>query len=173
MEHNSTRGSQLTVDHAPLGILPEQIYCDGWSIGYDDRFPHSQRVQQAFVYARFGEHENLYAHPMVRRRCSSSTDTGFIHYFFRISFLLSTPTPRKSSISVRGILVRWLCLPHSLPLSRFPFVVHEEDRERDSAYYRYHFTTAFGPGRPQGLRERSHPCPSEALRLSSRSHGEV
>jgi primary-amine oxidase len=46
-------------------VLPEQIYADGWAIGYDDRFPKSTRLQQAFLYARFSEHENLYAHPLV------------------------------------------------------------------------------------------------------------
>lgn len=48
-----------------LGILPEQIFADGWAIGYDDRFPKHIRVQQAPVFARLSEHENLYAHPMV------------------------------------------------------------------------------------------------------------
>ncbi|TRM66237.1 copper amine oxidase [Schizophyllum amplum] len=47
-----------------VGVEPEQIVCDGWSIGYDDRFPQQRRVQQALIFARFGEHENLYAHPM-------------------------------------------------------------------------------------------------------------
>ncbi|PPQ79394.1 hypothetical protein CVT25_002664 [Psilocybe cyanescens] len=49
---------------ADVGVLPEQIFCDGWSIGYDDRFPQKRRVQQALVFARFSEHDNLYAHPM-------------------------------------------------------------------------------------------------------------
>ncbi|KAF8167322.1 copper amine oxidase [Crassisporium funariophilum] len=47
-----------------VGVLPEQIYCDGWSIGYDERFPQKRRVQQALMFARFSEHDNLYAHPM-------------------------------------------------------------------------------------------------------------
>jgi primary-amine oxidase len=47
------------------GIEPEQIFCDGWSIGYDERFPQKRRVQQGLVYARFSPHDNLYAHPMV------------------------------------------------------------------------------------------------------------
>lgn len=47
-----------------VGIEPEHLYADGWSIGYDDRFEAGRRVQQALVYARKSEHENLYAHPM-------------------------------------------------------------------------------------------------------------
>ncbi|KAG2740699.1 hypothetical protein P692DRAFT_20880697 [Suillus brevipes Sb2] len=45
-------------------VLPEQIYADGWAIGYDDHFPKHTRLQQAFVFARYSEHENLYAHPL-------------------------------------------------------------------------------------------------------------
>lgn len=47
------------------GIEPHQIFADGWSIGYDDRFPKSLRLQQALLFARFSQHENLYAHPLV------------------------------------------------------------------------------------------------------------
>jgi len=47
-----------------VGILPEQIFCDGWSIGYDERFPKGTRMQQALLFARFSQHENLYAHPL-------------------------------------------------------------------------------------------------------------
>lgn len=73
-----------------VGILPEQIYCDGWSIGYDDRFPHSQRVQQAFVYARFGEHENLYAHPMDFVPIVDSNTEKVIHIDFPSSYTKKT-----------------------------------------------------------------------------------
>ncbi|KAJ6631458.1 copper amine oxidase [Mycena sp. CBHHK59/15] len=48
-----------------VGVLPEQIHCDGWAIGYDDRFPPNKRIQQGFLYARFSRHDNLYAHPMA------------------------------------------------------------------------------------------------------------
>lgn len=44
-----------------VGIEPHQLYADGWSIGYDDRFDKNLRVQQCLMYARFSEHENLYA----------------------------------------------------------------------------------------------------------------
>lgn len=47
------------------GITPENLYADGWSIGFDDRFPESTRLQQCLLFARFGEDENIYAHPMV------------------------------------------------------------------------------------------------------------
>ncbi|KAG5639662.1 hypothetical protein H0H81_008823 [Sphagnurus paluster] len=49
---------------ADVGVKPEQLFCDGWSIGYDERFPQQRRVQQALVFARFSAHDNLYAHPL-------------------------------------------------------------------------------------------------------------
>ncbi|KAH9981670.1 peroxisomal copper amine oxidase [Russula compacta] len=47
-----------------VGVEPHQIFADGWSIGYDSRFPTSLRMQQALLFARFSQHENLYAHPL-------------------------------------------------------------------------------------------------------------
>ncbi|KAI6014122.1 copper amine oxidase [Pisolithus microcarpus] len=47
-----------------VGIEPHQIFADGWVIGWDDRFPKDRRLAQAFLFARFARHENLYAHPL-------------------------------------------------------------------------------------------------------------
>ncbi|KAF7289377.1 Amine oxidase [Mycena indigotica] len=47
-----------------VGVLPEEIFCESWAIGYDDRFPPTQRLQQGLMFARFSQHDNLYAHPM-------------------------------------------------------------------------------------------------------------
>lgn len=59
------RDSPLVVELCKqVGVSREQIYCDGWSIGVDPRFPHSQRIQQCLLYARLDKDENLYAHPM-------------------------------------------------------------------------------------------------------------
>ncbi|KDQ19347.1 hypothetical protein BOTBODRAFT_27929 [Botryobasidium botryosum FD-172 SS1] len=49
---------------AEVGVLPHQIFADGWVIGYDDRFPRKIRLQQCLLYARFTEDENIFAHPM-------------------------------------------------------------------------------------------------------------
>jgi primary-amine oxidase len=49
---------------AEVGVTASQIHADGWSIGYDDRFGKKTRLQQCLVFARFGPHENLYAHPL-------------------------------------------------------------------------------------------------------------
>ena len=48
---------------ADVGVQPHQLYADGWSIGWDERFP-KKRVQQAICFARFSKDENLYAHPL-------------------------------------------------------------------------------------------------------------
>lgn len=55
------------------GVLPEQIFCDGWSIGYDERYPQKKRIQQALIFARFSEHDNLYAHPLVHLILNNSS----------------------------------------------------------------------------------------------------
>lgn len=55
--------------HVPrLGITPEQICADGWSIGWDERWPNSKRVQQCLLYARLSPDANIYAHPLVSIR---------------------------------------------------------------------------------------------------------
>jgi primary-amine oxidase len=47
-----------------MDIKPEELFCDGWTIGYDERFPATRRIQQCMTYARFEEDSNLYAHPL-------------------------------------------------------------------------------------------------------------
>lgn len=58
----STRSRSSASDFF-TGIKPEQLYADGWAIGYDDRFDKSLRLQQCLLYARLGKHDHLYAHP--------------------------------------------------------------------------------------------------------------
>ena len=63
-EENVRLCPQVVEAAAKIGVKPEQIYADGWSIGWDERFP-GKRLQQALLYARFdGPHSNLYAHPL-------------------------------------------------------------------------------------------------------------
>ncbi|KAG9049364.1 hypothetical protein FS837_010578, partial [Tulasnella sp. UAMH 9824] len=49
---------------AEVGVSPEQLCADGWSIGWDDRWPTAKRIQQCLLYARYAPHSNLYAHPL-------------------------------------------------------------------------------------------------------------
>jgi primary-amine oxidase len=46
------------------GVTAEQLHADGWSIGYDERFPSERRLQQCLLFARYEPNENLYAHPL-------------------------------------------------------------------------------------------------------------
>ncbi|KDN44702.1 hypothetical protein K437DRAFT_256938 [Tilletiaria anomala UBC 951] len=63
-EQHVRRHPAVIAAAAAVGVAPEQIYADGWSIGWDERWP-GRRLQQALLFARFdGPHENLYAHPM-------------------------------------------------------------------------------------------------------------
>ncbi|PWN22731.1 peroxisomal copper amine oxidase [Microstroma glucosiphilum] len=48
---------------ADVGVSAEQLYCDGWSIGWDSRWP-GRRLQNCIAYARYGKDEHLYAHPL-------------------------------------------------------------------------------------------------------------
>ncbi|KAA1067725.1 hypothetical protein PGT21_015460 [Puccinia graminis f. sp. tritici] len=47
-----------------VGISKEQIFGDGWAMGFDSRFGNFKRLQQCLMYARLVEHGNLYAHPL-------------------------------------------------------------------------------------------------------------
>ncbi|EPQ53081.1 hypothetical protein GLOTRDRAFT_122375 [Gloeophyllum trabeum ATCC 11539] len=69
-----------------VGVEPHQLHADGWAIGYDDRFPKKTRIQQALLFARFGEHENLYAHPMDFIPIIDSVAGKVIHIDFPPSY---------------------------------------------------------------------------------------
>lgn len=91
------------------GVLPHQIFCDGWSIGYDDRFPQRRRVQQALTFARFSEHDNLYAHPLVSTLPCPSTVNIILTGINRTLYPFLTPTLKKCCILVNNL---WLFSPH-------------------------------------------------------------
>lgn len=87
--------SKLTCN---VGVTPENLYADGWSIGYDDRFPESVRLQQCLLFARFGDDDNIYAHPMVM--CPLAWPHTYFNnfHFNRTSSPSSIPIVLKSSI---------------------------------------------------------------------------
>ena len=50
-----------------LGILPEdmhKVYCDPWTIGYDERFGSKVRLQQALMYYRPHPDDSQYTYPL-------------------------------------------------------------------------------------------------------------
>jgi primary-amine oxidase len=93
---NDERVRKLAKD---VGILPEQLCCDGWAIGYDERFPQKQRLQQALVFARYSEHDNLYAHPMDFIPVIDSNKEKVIHIDFPTVYKKESDGSVKSSAS--------------------------------------------------------------------------
>ncbi|KAI0795895.1 peroxisomal copper amine oxidase [Abortiporus biennis] len=65
-----------------VGVEPHQLFADGWAIGYDARFPKQQRIQQAIMFARYSQHDNLYAHPMDFLPVIDSITQKVIHIDF-------------------------------------------------------------------------------------------
>ncbi|KAG2099878.1 copper amine oxidase [Suillus discolor] len=49
-EHVVRRDATVQALAREVGVEPDQIYADGWAIGYDDRFPKHTRLQQAFDF---------------------------------------------------------------------------------------------------------------------------
>ncbi|KAG6834346.1 hypothetical protein H0H93_010308, partial [Arthromyces matolae] len=84
---------------AEVGVLPHQIACDGWSIGYDERFPQHRRVQQALAFARFSEHDNLYAHPLDFIPVLDANSEEVIHIDFPPTYKRSPNGPVLSAPS--------------------------------------------------------------------------
>lgn len=50
---------------ARAGVSPDQIHADGWSLGFDERFPDRPRLLQCLLFARFKPDDNHYAHPLT------------------------------------------------------------------------------------------------------------
>ncbi|KAG6901539.1 hypothetical protein C0995_010689, partial [Termitomyces sp. Mi166 len=100
---------------ADVGIAPHQIFCDGWAIGYDERFPKQRRVLQALVFARFSEHENLYAHPMDFVPVIDPNVEKVIHIDFPPTYKKTPngPTLSASSTAPPGLLNAEDALAHS------------------------------------------------------------
>lgn len=42
----------------------KNVYCDAWTIGYDERWGASRRLQQALMYYRSNEDDSHYSHPL-------------------------------------------------------------------------------------------------------------
>ncbi|KAJ7099470.1 copper amine oxidase [Mycena belliarum] len=79
-----------------VGVSPEEINCEGWSIGFDERFPKSLRLQQGIFFARFSRHDNHYAHPMDFIAVVDSNSEKVLHVEFAAHY---KPSPNGPSLS--------------------------------------------------------------------------
>ncbi|THH31254.1 hypothetical protein EUX98_g2908 [Antrodiella citrinella] len=83
-----------------VGVEPHQIFADGWALGYDERFPKKQRIQQAIVFARYSEHDNLYAHPLDFVPVVDSIEKKVINIDWPSLF---TTKPSSSALSFKSV----------------------------------------------------------------------
>ncbi|OBZ73100.1 Peroxisomal primary amine oxidase [Grifola frondosa] len=88
---------------ADVGLTPDQLYADGWAIGYDARFPKGARIQQALMFARWSKHDNLYAHPMDFVPVIDSISKKVIHIDFPARYVPETKVSAQSIFSQTGI----------------------------------------------------------------------
>ncbi|ODV61269.1 amine oxidase [Ascoidea rubescens DSM 1968] len=54
---------QCVISGVPADKMHE-VYCDPWTIGYDERWGSAKRLQQAFMYWRSNEDDSQYSHPL-------------------------------------------------------------------------------------------------------------
>ncbi|ODV89528.1 hypothetical protein CANCADRAFT_45945 [Tortispora caseinolytica NRRL Y-17796] len=62
------RNDPKVIKQCELSGVPKsemhKVYCDPWTIGYDERFGTSKRLQQALMYYRSDEDDSQYSHPL-------------------------------------------------------------------------------------------------------------
>lgn len=67
VEHICRKDPQVIEQCGIIGIAPEdmhKVYCDPWTIGYDERFGSGVRLQQALMYYRPHIDDSQYAYPL-------------------------------------------------------------------------------------------------------------
>ncbi|KAK7464255.1 peroxisomal copper amine oxidase [Stygiomarasmius scandens] len=104
---------------AEVGVKPHEIYCDGWSIGFDDRFPQARRVQQGLVFARFSEHDNLYAHPMDFVPIVDANEEKVLHVDFPPRWYKINEEGKKGGLEIPELGVK-LSVDKTGPLPPLP-----------------------------------------------------
>ncbi|RLV85507.1 Peroxisomal primary amine oxidase [Meyerozyma sp. JA9] len=62
------RNDPTVIEQCVLSGIPKEdmknVYCDAWTIGYDERWGASRRLQQALMYWRSDEDDSHYSHPL-------------------------------------------------------------------------------------------------------------
>ncbi|KAF5102245.1 hypothetical protein D0Z00_000428 [Geotrichum galactomycetum] len=62
------RADPRVIEQCVLSGIPKEdmhkVYCDPWTIGYDERWGTDRRLQQALMYYRSDEDDSQYSHPL-------------------------------------------------------------------------------------------------------------
>lgn len=62
------RSDPRVIEQCEISGIPKEemknVYCDAWTIGYDERWGSSKRLQQALMYWRSDEDDSHYSHPL-------------------------------------------------------------------------------------------------------------
>ena len=67
VEHVCRKDPKVIEQCGLIGIPPEEmhkVYCDPWTIGYDERFGNAVRLQQALMYYRPHIDDSQYTYPL-------------------------------------------------------------------------------------------------------------
>lgn len=82
VEHVCRKDPKVIEQCGIIGIPPEQmsqVYCDPWTIGYDERFGNSVRLQQALMYYRPHIDDSQYSFPLDFCPIYDATKEEIIH----------------------------------------------------------------------------------------------
>ncbi|OJD11383.1 hypothetical protein AJ78_07833 [Emergomyces pasteurianus Ep9510] len=82
VEAMARKDPQIIEQCGIIGIPPEdmhKVYCDPWTIGYDERFGSNVRLQQALMYYRPNVDDCQYAYPLDFCPIYSPETKEFIH----------------------------------------------------------------------------------------------
>lgn len=82
VEHVVRKDPKVIEQCGILGIPPEdmnKVYCDPWTIGYDERFGNSVRLQQALMYYRPHVDNSQYTYPLDFCPIYDSNKQAIVH----------------------------------------------------------------------------------------------
>ncbi|EFE36498.1 peroxisomal copper amine oxidase, putative [Trichophyton benhamiae CBS 112371] len=82
VEHMARKDEDIIKQCEAIGIPREdmhRVYCDPWTIGYDERFGNSDRLQQALMYYRPEIDDCQYAYPLDFCPIFNPNTMKFIH----------------------------------------------------------------------------------------------
>ncbi|CCH45595.1 primary-amine oxidase [Wickerhamomyces ciferrii] len=131
------RKDPTVIEQCRLSGVPademHKVYCDPWTIGYDERWGNSRRLQQAMMYYRANEDDSQYSHPLdfvpivdtethevifidipsIRRPLSKQPHSNFYpadvvnKYGYRDHKPINVTQPEGVSFKMEGNVIEW------------------------------------------------------------------